>query len=226
MRADGGDFHLPATITGSELVINASNTGIEDVGSNLSLTNATIVAGKIGLLVFNQFDDEPAAATLRNFSIQVNQDGARGVIAELGGTANLAHGTIQTKGDNAYGLYSLGGSSITADDVRITTTGAGSYGVVANAMTNGLIGTIILSNSDIETSGDSSVGVVAVWGSRAALSNVSVVTRGSGSHGLYANRDGELEATKVTITTYGDTAQGVLLRGQSSLRLENSRIET
>jgi autotransporter family porin len=213
-----------ATLNANGVSITTSGNGAFGVwatglGSNVTLTNASIATGGAG-----------GTATL-----------ARGVEVDTAGKATISDSTIQTTGPGGAGVYVFGPlSSATLNNVAITTSGStdlsgifefGAHGVsVANGAS------ITINGGTIHTSGTPS-GITGAYGvladgAQATISGTAITTTGQIGNGISAHDGATVQASNVTINTSGEAtaanigSYGINVQSGSTATVTNGSITT
>jgi outer membrane autotransporter protein len=119
-----------------------------------------------------------------------------------GGLLSVSGSRFHTSGDNAQGLYLLG------TDTR------------QRALAN-------LTNSDVHTTGDNSIGVNVNRNATATLEDSRISTTGANAYGVWVpNADSELLANNLSIDTLGDNAIGVFTQLGGKANLDGGSVHT
>jgi len=151
-------------------------------------------------VIFSGKTDRPTTLDASGAIFATNGAHAHAINAQYG-TATIADSVITTSGMSSYGLTTS--YSITGSNLSIATSGEKSHAVVAY---NG--GTINLSDSEINTAGQYSVGVIGTKDHRLLLENLTVTTAGDTAHGLQVS-SGEGQLSGSVLTTSGNASHGV-----------------
>ncbi|MGE1094706.1 autotransporter outer membrane beta-barrel domain-containing protein [Pseudomonas zeae] len=168
--------------------------------------------------------------SVETFGATVNSTTASGVVAEFGGAVSLT-GTndVTTHGDEAMGLLAqvrgavAADTRVTAENTQVTTTGKNAIGVMACSLVDGGssacaspkniggadVGSnafVEISNSTINTSGESSNGIYSLGkASAVTATNTDIVTTGYKAHGVSVV-DGTVNLVGSTVLAEGADA--------------------
>ena len=149
------------------------------------------------------------------------------VLAMGGGTVTIAGGAITSDADGANGVFSYGGNggrnsaegdgtTVIISDTEIITTGDGSGGI----MTTGG-GQTYATNLHVTTSGRSSAAIrTDRGGGTVVVDGGSYTTSGLGSPAIYSTAD--ITVTDAALTS--NLSEGVCIEGMNSITLENCNL--
>jgi len=128
--------------------LTISNSGLDKTGDSSNTENSEFYGLNAVLLA-----RENSNITASGLTITSNAGGANAVFAAgSGATVHISDSTITTEGNSSRGLDASYGGEITADNVTIATSGSH----CAAAATDRGEGTILVSNSRLNTSGEGS----------------------------------------------------------------------
>lgn len=199
-----------------DLVVNVSGSGSsglmlgagsEAVLNNLKITGENSAKG----LVFK-------GTTAKINSGTVSTD-AGTAINTSSGVLTLNNVSASTQGTNNYALEVISEASVIADGGSFSTKGDESSAV----WIHGLKPTATLNGVTIFTKGNVSMGVKAENGT-VILTNSAIETEGGGSNALYT--EDNIQGEKLTIVTRGESSAGLDVQQDAQARLLNSTIET
>ncbi len=136
------------------------------------------------------------------------------VLAESESTIKLTNCTVSTGANGANGVFATGtGSSIVLSDVDIKTTGDSSRGVDAT-----LAGNITCTDVDISTEGQHCAAIATDRGSgTVTVMDGTMNTAGEGSPGIYST--GNITVSNTIITATGSEA--AVIEGKNSISITN-----
>lgn len=179
---DNGSVNLRDSRVLSELVaLDINGRG------NVVTVERSLLAASAGTAIWMPNDSR---LVLRDSSVQAQGDRALGLDAR-GGSTQISGTTLRTNGSSAHGLYAQGDAGrrpvIEAVDTQVLTEGDGSASAVARAG-----GTIVMSDSALQTLGLSSHGVIAGGPGMVDLLNTHVRTEGEGAWAAVINDNGRM----------------------------------
>lgn len=120
--------------------------------------------------------------------------------------------TIETQGASAHGLLADGGGRISGSYTSVYTNGAGANGVGAV----GAGSEITLTDSAVNTSGDSAYGAYAANGGSVIFTRTNITTAGAGALAVFTDAGGAITLNSLNTFSYGDNTPGAAASGAGS----------
>ena len=152
-----------------------------------------------------------------NITLSTTGGAAHGAFATLTGQITINTATVTAAGGGSHGLASFGtGSSLFASDVTIKVSGLGGFGVWTDNSATLVLDGGRMTTSGTNASGVR-VGLVpgGIGGGTLIISNTVVETTGNGGNGIrVTDNDSCVIASNMTITTRNSNAPGLSSRTQ------------
>ena len=198
--------------------------GVSLTGSNQTFTTSTSGEANSALYSLNR-----GSIFASNVILSTTGGPAHGAFATLTGQITINTATVSTTGGGSHGLASFAaGSSLFARDVTINTSGLGSFGIWTDNSATLTLDSGRITTSGTNASGVR-VGLVpgGIGGGTLIVSNTVVETTGNGSNGIrVTDNDSRVIASNMTITTRDSNAPGLSSVGRNSLVISDSRVTT
>ena len=164
-----------------------------------------------------------------NVTLSTTGGAAHGAFATLTGQITINTATVSASGGGSHGLASFGaGSALFARDVIISTSGLGGFGIWTDNFATLTLDGGRITTSGTNASGVR-VGLVpgGIGGGTLIVSNTVVETTGNGGNGIrVTDNDSRVIASNMTITTRNSNAPGLSSVGRNSLVISDSRVTT
>lgn len=187
---------------GQNATIDTNGHIITATGKNVSAVNAA-----------NQ-----GVVNVNGGEVDVRGAGSRAVSAKFGGTVNVTGTKISVDGINSNGVFADGGD-VNLRETTITTTGDNGYAVVSESAQSKYTG---ISGSRILTSGVNSHGLHASQGNL-VVSDSDIKTTGNNARGISVFSNAVIDLNNVKINTSGgERADGLVVGG--GLKARNSTV--
>jgi outer membrane autotransporter protein len=195
------------------------------VGSVMSVDHGRIAT--LGSSAYGVHALEGGRADLAGTAIETGGVGAHGILIEgVDSSVNYQGGTISTTGVSSHGIFASEGH-VSASGVAIHATGDKARGVEAHAATADLVGVSIKTEGN-RADDYSATGVVASDGGSIRLSNSQIETTGYWSDGMVAENAGSsISMRGGNILATGDRSQGaVAYSGNTAISLTDVNVRT
>ncbi|MCW2271909.1 autotransporter outer membrane beta-barrel domain-containing protein [Pseudomonas sp. JUb96] len=169
------------------------------------------------------------AVTVESSTVSTQGTFSHGVSVEGSGSrADVAHSSIDVGGARSYGVYVKDGASAEVNSSKISLDAApgvtGPWGL--GALVEGSGSSLILNDTEVNTTQKTSYGVRALAGSDLQINNGKIDTKGNYSAGLSAGSS-TVVARNLSITTSGDdNAMGVVADAGSTITLYGGSVTT
>jgi fibronectin-binding autotransporter adhesin len=230
LYAFSADLSSNATINASGVAVSSGGYGVQaNVNGIVNLTGGTVTtngADGYGLFAIGTGATVNADGTV----VQTWGDSANGAFLLAGQTMTLQNVTIVTNGANASGaavdsggvIGSGGGSgALTITGGSITANGSSSYGLLGTSGTS-----LTATDVAVAVTNSSSIGASAQFGAQVLVKGGTIRNTGDSGAGLFSvgllgGTGASLTADGVTVTTSGANSHGAVVRGGSSLTIEN-----
>lgn len=203
------------TTTGNGRTLRVQDSDLLVNGANATLDHGSLlyVIGSPGSRASAVLNDVHASSADGDLALIDSNDNA---------DVTLTGGSLRTKGERQRGIQVMTpGSTLNVSATRILTEGNN-----ANAVENR--GLTVISDSQIDTTGRSSHGLLAISSQPGLFAhNVQVTTHGSDSYGAIALAGGDIDLRHATVTTFASQAHALGAQGnQSTLKSAHSQIST
>ncbi|HEY1843959.1 MAG TPA: autotransporter outer membrane beta-barrel domain-containing protein [Buttiauxella sp.] len=235
-----------STLTGHNITVHSDSTSSPAIQSgkgngnksSLSLADSNIESAFTGLRGMG------GDMTLNNVNVHTTLSGGYAVDINQDSNTTIIGGQYTTDGDYASGAW------LARDDTTLHASGATfeTHGDASHAV-NAQLGSAVVNNSTLKTSGDGSDGYYTensakgdgltvstageqAYGAMAAkngqmnLTNTTITTEGSKSYGLATTLGGNVINTNSTVTTSGTAAHGIIATQAGTADLNNVSLTT
>lgn len=242
MNVNGtGLYANAATADAKNLDVTSYGYGVHGYGKgavvNISDSNVT-VAGKGAYAVLAE---NGAKTTSNNVNYFADGEGAFGGWVNGGSQLDIIGGSITTTGQGSIGVYGKSGAVMNTDGVTITSAGYGIYAdsskfnisnTTINSNLNGIYGTganatLNVSNTNVFTQGNNTLGIFVKNGASGTLENVHVEITGEKTYAIYAaGKDSKFKINGGSVTTQGVNSHGLVAGEKAELTVDTMQIES